>query len=154
MTRPVLYYILLNSIWFQGRMNYCLRNKCPMGYAYMAGLPNKMDSFGSFRYILEHLISSDISIKLSTLNTSSCLWMNIVYLAINQSINQSINTIKLSINKIKPSVNQYKSSSRTMNKIKLLINKIERSINTIKHSIKEHNQDHNQYIQTLNQTVH
>ena len=40
------YTILLVS---QGRMNYCLRNKCPKGYAFIQGFPLKLDSHGSFR---------------------------------------------------------------------------------------------------------
>ncbi|XP_028392188.1 uncharacterized protein LOC114516806 [Dendronephthya gigantea] len=34
-----------------GRMKYCLRNECPVGYAFIKGLPNfKLDSHGSFSF--------------------------------------------------------------------------------------------------------
>ena len=33
-------------------MNYCLRNDCPKGYAFIKGFPYQLDSFGSFRYVV------------------------------------------------------------------------------------------------------
>ena len=38
------------TFFFKGRMNYCLRNKCPNGYAFIKGFPIKLDNHGSFRY--------------------------------------------------------------------------------------------------------
>jgi hypothetical protein len=47
--KVIAMHTIVLLLLLQGRMNYCLRNKCPSGYAFIKGFPFKLDSHGSFR---------------------------------------------------------------------------------------------------------